>query len=99
MQCLAGQSRSFTRVTRRDVHDYLEVIASGEYCLTDDPEQPIFKIYCIGFDCSQTIRTTIHKSQIHSYCIYTPKYIEEVNDIYIYIYIYICVCVYIVNTL
>ena len=54
MQCLAGQSRSFTRVTRRAVHDYLEVIASVEYCVwTDDPEQPIFKVYCIGFDCSK----------------------------------------------
>ena len=63
MQCLAGQSRSFTRVTRRAVHDYLEVIASVEYCVwTDDPEQPIFKVYCIGFDCSETIRTTIHNT-------------------------------------
>ena len=44
MQCLTGQSRSFTRVTRRAVHDYLEVIASVEYCVwTADPEQPIFK--------------------------------------------------------
>ena len=63
MQCLAGQSRSFTRVTRRAVHDYLEVIASVEYCVwTDDPEQPIFKVYCIGFDCSKTIRNTIHNT-------------------------------------
>ena len=54
MQCLAGQSMSFTRVTRRAVHDYLEVIASVEYCVwTDDPDQPIFKVYCIGFDCSE----------------------------------------------
>ena len=59
MQCLAGQSRSFTRVTRRAVHDYLEVITSVEYCVwRDDPEQPIFKVYCIGFDCSETIRPT-----------------------------------------
>ena len=45
MQCLAGQSRSFTRVTRRAVHDYLEVIASVEYCVwTDDPEHPFQSI-------------------------------------------------------
>ena len=63
MQCLAGQSKSFTRVTRRAFHDYLEVIASVEYCVwTDDPEQPIYKVYCIGFDCSETIRTTIHNT-------------------------------------
>ena len=62
MQCLASQSSSFTKVTRRAVQDYLEVIASGEYCLTDDPEQPIFKVYCIRFDCSETIRTTIHNT-------------------------------------
>ena len=44
MQCLAGQSRSFTRVTRRAVHDYLEVIASVEYCVwTDDPNKPFSK--------------------------------------------------------
>ena len=68
MQCLFGQSRSFTRVTRRAIHDYLEVIASVEYCVwTDDPEQPIFKVYCIGFDSSETIRTTIHNTLLLEY--------------------------------
>ena len=53
MQCLAGRLRLFTGVTRRAVHDYLEVIASVEYCVwTDDPEQPIFNLYYIWFDCS-----------------------------------------------
>ena len=61
MQCLAGQSRSFTRVTRRVVHDYLEVIESVKYCVwTDDLEPLIFKLYCIGFDCSEAICTIIH---------------------------------------
>ena len=68
MQCLAGQSRSFTGVTRRDVHDYLEVIASVEYCVwTDDPEQPIVNVYFrVRLFKKENIRTIIKNTPITS---------------------------------